>query len=65
MSRMNRRVVMAVEAGALAAALMFCAADQFIAREQTPSAKTLQQELQQLFLLLREETAVLDEFVQQ
>jgi len=56
---------MAVEAGALAAALMFCAADQFIAREQTPSAKTVQHELQQLFLLLREETVVLDEFAPQ
>ncbi len=56
---------MAVEAGAVAAALMFCAADEFTSREQATCMNTREQELQQLFLLLQEESAVLDELVPQ
>jgi len=62
MVHMNRRIVMAVEAGALAVALMLCAADRFIAWKAILPETNLQQDLQQLFLLLKEEMIVFDEY---
>lgn len=61
MFRINRRLVMAFEAGALAAALLLCAADQFMTREPVWSKVNPQQDLQQLFLLLKEETLMFGE----
>ncbi|MBI4002599.1 MAG: hypothetical protein HY348_12555 [Nitrospira defluvii] len=58
---MKTRLVIAFEAGALAAALLLCAADQFMAREPTLSKVNPQQDLQQLLLFLKEETLVLGE----
>jgi len=58
---MNRRVVMAFEAGALVAALLLCAADRFATQEPRFSIKNPQRDLQQLFLFLKEETLVLGE----
>lgn len=55
---MNRRVVRAVEACALAAALLLCAADQFMVRAPRLSPVNLQQDLQQLFMFLKEERLV-------
>lgn len=60
MSRMSRRLVMAVEACVLAVGLLLCAADQFTTCK-TIVKGNLQQDLQQLFLLLKEET-MLGEF---
>ena len=60
MSRMSRRLVMAVEACVLAVGLLLCAADQFTMCE-TIVQVNLQEDLQQLFLLLKEET-MLGEF---
>lgn len=60
MSRMSRRLVMAVEVCVLAVGLLLCAADQFT-RCETIVKGNLQQDLQQLFLLLKEET-MLGEF---
>lgn len=59
MFRINRRLVIAFEVGALAVALLLCAADQFMAREPMSAKVNPQQDLQQLFLLLTEETLVL------
>ena len=55
---MNRRVVRAVEACALVAALLLCAADQFMVRAPRLSPVNLQQDLQQLFMFLKEEWLV-------
>ncbi|MEK6801408.1 MAG: hypothetical protein AABZ34_01895 [Nitrospirota bacterium] len=57
MSRTSRRLLMAVEACVLAVILLLCAADQFTTCE-TIVKVNLQQDLQQLFLLLKEETMI-------
>ncbi|MCC7215111.1 MAG: hypothetical protein IT387_09630 [Nitrospira sp.] len=55
MNRTSRRLLMAVEACALAVGLLLCAADQFTTCE-TIVKVNLQEDLQQLFLLLKEES---------
>ncbi len=55
MSRMSRRLVMAVEACVLAVGLLLCAADQFTPRETIVKVNP-REDLRQLFLLLKEET---------
>lgn len=60
MSRTSRRLMMAVQACVLAVGLLLCAADQITTCE-TIVKGNLQQDLQQLFLLLKEET-MLGEF---
>ncbi|HNN42333.1 MAG TPA: hypothetical protein PKJ04_09065 [Nitrospira sp.] len=55
MSRTNRQLVMVVEACVLAAGLLLCAADHHAARETILQANP-REDLEQLFLLLKEET---------